>query len=87
MFEVGQQVVCINDAWRHLTGGSVPNPAPYLGQVVTISDAHQILGRCWLVIEGFGERYGWAADYFRPVRKTDISCFTKLLAPTPKVRA
>lgn len=96
MFHVGQKVVCVDngpDCFGHAKW--LDNDAPIVGHVYTIrrcfldDDNHPIV---WLdeIKRGpiarniWGEAIGYHSIRFRPVieRKTDISVFTAMLAPT-----
>jgi hypothetical protein len=89
MFEIGQQVVCINDSWY-----PVPENVAVRGGVYTIRGCRTYWNRGWLVFEelvnpqqptllgGMNEPH-FIADHFRPVKKTNIEVFTKLTAPAP----
>jgi hypothetical protein len=90
--DVGQQVVCINDAfsscpyWR-----AAVSAFPKLNGIYTIRhmrEAHGLLGLCFYEIvsppaqfsEGLVEP-AFNSKNFRPVRPTSIAVFEKLLAP------
>ena len=75
-FQVGQQVVCITDDWKH-DSDPLKMPNVYNGQIYTI---RKILdtGYIALCFEGVA---GWYhQDGFRPVvkRKTDISALEEI---------
>ena len=78
-FHVGQKVVCIDDRQRNLPTNCVR------GVVYTISDiyVHPQWGmKVYLhEIQAPPFNQGYFADRFRPVRTTDISIFTAMLAP------
>ena len=96
MFEVGQQVVCIQDDWyvlpedrphkRHL---------PVKGMVYTIRGFVTVTGLHLLFfelrnptvtyIDGTTE-CSFAASMFKPVKKTDISSLVALLKTKPRER-
>lgn len=92
--QVGQQVVCINDDfspcpyWRRAI-----RAWPRLGMVYTIRglrEVQDLLGLCFFEIVNahahFGEGYVEAAfngRNFRPVKRTSIEIFERLLAPVP----
>lgn len=91
MFDVGQRVVCIVDAEWVLAVTQVPctGALPVKGCVYTIRSitaAVVVYGGkvvdLWLELHELSGEY--EASAFRPVRNTDISVFTDLLAPTPK---
>jgi hypothetical protein len=91
---VGQQVVCISDAfspcpyWRRAL-----TALPKLHMIYTIRDmrvAHGLLGLCFYEIVSprahFSEGYvepAFNSKNFRPVKRTSIDVFETLLAPTP----
>jgi hypothetical protein len=92
-FHVGQQVVCVNDAfsscsyWR-----AAVSALPRLHGIYTIRhmrEAHGLLGLCFYEIvsppkeftEGFVEP-AFNSKNFRPVKPTSISVFEKLLEET-----
>jgi hypothetical protein len=101
MFHIGQQVVCIDADWSgKFDMGDCPN-RPVKGEVYTIrgfrAPPHpEGVGVFLEEVVNAPFDYGMFGDVrepcfraarFRPVRKTDISIFHKLLAPTPKVDA
>jgi hypothetical protein len=89
---VGQQVVCINDTfspceyWR-----AAVQSLPVLHGIYTIRhmrEAHGLLGLCFYEIRSphahFSEGYvepAFNSQKFRPVKRTSIEIFEKLLAP------
>jgi hypothetical protein len=89
---VGQQVVCVNDAfsscpvWR-----AAVTAFPVLHGVYTIRsirEAHGLIGLCFHEIvsphQYFAEGYvepAFNSKNFRPVRRTSIEVFKKLLVP------
>jgi hypothetical protein len=93
-FHIGQQVVCISDRfspeprWRQAV-----RALPKLHMIYTIRDmreVHSLLGLCFFEIVNrrarFAEGYVEAAfnsKKFRPVKRTSIEVFEKLLAPVP----
>jgi hypothetical protein len=93
-FHIGQQVVCINDVfsscpyWR-----SAVSAFPKLHMIYTIRhmrEAHGLLGLCFYEIVSpraqFSEGYvepAFNSKNFRPVKRTSIAVFEKLLAPAP----
>jgi len=93
-FHIGQQVVCINDVfsscpyWR-----SAVSTLPKLHMIYTIRhmrEAHGLLGLCFYEIVSpraqFAEGYvepAFNSKNFRPVKRTNIEVFEKLLAPAP----
>ena len=88
MFEIGQQVVCIFDKWEN-----VHPQIPVKGRIYTVRGAcavaRQFHGETYLLFEEVRNpidpywrvepSFRW--DCFRPLRKTDISVFTEMLAP------
>jgi hypothetical protein len=86
-YDTGKQVICIREDF----GDAVPPPVlpvryPVKGQVYTIRDVRPMPNYLLLVFEeilnpeepDWGE-LGFNASRFRPVRKTDISCFKRIL--------
>lgn len=95
MFEIGQQVVCIDDNFQDLLGREVNCPhRPVRGQVLTIRGIHEwefanLIGFTFYELRnpepagpGMPDEAAFLSDCFRPVRKTDISIFTKMLTPS-----
>jgi hypothetical protein len=95
-FHVGQLVVCVNDRfspceyWR-----AAVSSFPKLNAIYTIRsmrEAHGLLGLCFYEIvsrpaefsEGFVEP-AFNSKNFRPVKKTSIDVFERLLAPVRPV--
>lgn len=99
MFEVGQQVVCIVDGpWvSPMMGTSLTVKEPVRGAIYTIREivappSYLLVGLCLEEIVNpavdFGQQYGvrepdFDSRGFRPVRKTSIDVFTKILLKTP----
>lgn len=91
MFEIGQQVVCIGD-WSQESALQTP----IRGQIYTIRGfCQQAMDEYGVAYLWFEELINPISSYrgcepaflsylFRPLRKTNIEIFTKLLAPTPK---
>jgi len=89
MFQLGQQVVCIESARP-----GDPMAAPYRGSVYTISEFSECPceRRCLMLQfeelrwEG-NESYvpGFNSGSFRPCKATNIEIFQKLLVPTPEL--
>ena len=93
-FGVGQQVVCVSDAfspcryWRRAV-----TALPKLGMVYTIRsirEAHGLIGLCFFEIVSprarFSEGYvepAFNSKNFRPVRRTSIAVFEQILQETP----
>lgn len=96
MFDIGQQVVCLRDDWdpeqvKRQGVGRLPSK----DRIYTIrSIMAEIPGHLGLRFEeiflapapGYVDEPSWDAANFRPLRKTSIEVFTKLLAPTPLTR-
>ncbi len=91
-YVVGQQVACIHDGpWK---GGWETDRCPVYGGIYTIREVVPHLDTIGLTFEeivnipcplGHIECiFQW--DNFKPIKKTDISIFKKLLSPTPKQR-
>jgi hypothetical protein len=97
-FHVGQQVVCVDDAYRDLGWRNVPN-RPVKGRVYTVREVllyeyfdfgakpalrlHEIINPEFDWIEGRCEiAFGFAR--FRPVRKTSIEVFERMLIKAPE---
>jgi len=90
--DVGQQVVCVNDVfsacpyWR-----AAVTAFPVLHGIYTIRhirEAHGLIGLCFHEIvsphRDFAEGYvepAFNSRNFRPVKRTDIEIFKKLLVP------
>lgn len=90
-FHVGQRVVCIKKGeWQYHRSptGLAAHPRPGYGDVVTVSeiDIRASCGRPFLELVEFGKPYLYLAACFEPVKTTDISIFTQMLAPKPKVK-
>lgn len=88
-FHVGQRVVCVDD--RYTTHSN--RRELYSGNVYTIRRLDTVDGMPCVCLHEIPLRYspsrGWIdypfrATRFRPVKETDISIFTAMLAPTPK---
>ena len=96
-FRVGQKVVCILDAWWSVADGlsneNFPTSIlPVKGGIYTVarSAGHSAGYDLIELFEPMKHLDGtprFAADGFRPVviNKTDISAFTRLLAPNAKI--
>lgn len=85
-FHAGQKVVCVDDSNG---GADSPLGAGFfhglrIGEVYTIT---HINARGNLSLAEISQP-GWAQCRFRPAveRKTDISIFTEMLAPMPRVK-
>lgn len=97
-YEVGKQVVCVKDDWRHAFWPMPPN-VPVKDCVYTIRMMFEDLGSLWLMFEElrnpsmfppemsamsqYGEP-GFVSIHFRPVRKTSIEDIKKLCVDPPK---
>lgn len=89
-FHVGQQVVCVDDGPAR--DGYQPQITRGLIYTVTAVRGPNNLGRCGVLLReappakirpGFSEFY--FTGRFRPIRKTDISVFERLLTKAPEV--
>lgn len=98
-FQVGQQVVCINGVW-HYPASWHDEVFPIKDQILTIRDILPSSNLSFYdgVILRFEEIHnkprqflwgvtevGFRGEQFRPLVKTDISIFEKMLAPTPEL--
>ena len=92
-FKVGDQVVCISDEWYNIyTGTYIPGPVK--GCVYTIKDMYRCGTAVGLILYEVDApepppdvspgQWGWYAEFFRPVKKTDIGVFRSMLAPTKR---
>jgi hypothetical protein len=87
MFRAGQKVVCVDVSntpgkkWMH-------GDKPTLGKIYTVIGDELIDGEEAIFIDGH-ENWSFLAWRFRPLveRKTDISIFTRLLAPSREKEA
>lgn len=89
MFYVGQEVVCIDDNWWDRDG--VPPQTYSLPQKDRVYHVRAVINRedgegTYLLLEEIvnpeDEEYTeteFHSDYFRPIKKTDISIFTDIL--------
>lgn len=92
MFEIGQQVVCVNDDWSYCPTRDLFSELPTLRGVYTISRIAEQYGWLWLVFwELTNPHPQWKdwegcfrASHFRPVRKTSIEDLKKLCVDPPK---
>ena len=79
------QVVCIRDDWHTFEGtGDPPDyPGPICGQIYTII-GHRNYGddKYYRLYET--PRGWWDSANFKPVKKTDINCFTGMLKTKTK---
>jgi hypothetical protein len=79
------QVVCIRDDWI-AEGRALPAACPVKGRIYTIVKTER--GRRWMYYF-LAELSGtdcWNEEAFRPVKKTDIGIFTKMLKSTKKTK-
>ncbi len=95
MFEIGQDVVCINDEWMKAL--TVPI-VPVLNRIYRINGIDPeipcmsgLIETCLSFEEIPAQRYMelevvWPTSHFRPVKRTDISELRTLLVDPPKVR-
>lgn len=88
-WHVGQQIVCVEQFH-----GELGETLPIVGCVYTIRDIavfddkigfhlEEIVNPPMAYRRGIRECHFWCKG-FRPVRRTDISVFTRLLEPTPQ---
>jgi hypothetical protein len=97
-FDIGQQVVCINDKFSDNVGWrSTVRSFPRLHSVYTIREIIRddpLVGFCFY--ELVNERHRFRSGYhepafnsrnFRPVKKTSIEIFHRLMAPSDLVGA
>lgn len=93
-FHVGQKVVCINDDWTHPLRRLV-GTVPRKGAIYHVRGFDRFAPAFIYLVEivnmvppTFTSEPAFLAESFRPIveRKTDISIFTKLLAPNPDAR-
>ncbi len=88
-FELGQQVVCINNDWRAPRGETLPARVPVLNEVYTVSDIIPTDGPVdcrsgvWIRLEGMGT-CRFCSDHFRPAKPTDLKQLTRLLDVSPE---
>jgi hypothetical protein len=86
VFEIGQQVACVNDDWVPSHNFAIPPGLPYKGGVYTI---YGFRGdddwddRLFLKLEEYKLCYSFLAEHFKPVRKTSIEVFNKALLARP----
>jgi hypothetical protein len=72
------EVVCIKKGpWFDIFGFPHTGAAPAYNQVCTVSGHHEFLGFKFYHLVGF--EASWDAAFFKPLKKTDISCFTGML--------
>lgn len=87
MFEIGQQVVCVDDSVGRVTGRKDLER----GRVYTIRGFDTEGSRVGLLLEEVApvfvkpwkQEVGFAQERFRPLRKTDIGIFTALTRGKP----
>lgn len=89
MFRIGQKVVCVEDK-----GQRGRPPFAVKGNIYTISDMVTLPDYCIGAVRleelahAMTEPHEWLFAWrFRPVKETDISIFTAMLAPKPKEKA
>jgi len=98
-FHVGQKVVCVETWALSLGDGYGDEVGPVAGNVYTIRSiqvgrkAREVTVRLHEITNPIRPYYiigMWEPDFnvrrFRPVKTTDISIFTAMLAPTPRVK-
>ncbi len=80
-FQVGQKVICIQTPDKKLGYGD--EILPLAGNIYTIRDIYILRGRpAYFLVEIVNLvrcEDAWPGRYFRPIRKTDISIFEKML--------
>lgn len=85
MFYVGQRVVCIKEGrWKGLF--PLLGSRPVKGAVYTVREklSEPGSGDLFLGFDETGEFPVFWSVHFRPVIKTDISVFKRMLAPNPR---
>lgn len=80
-FHVGEKVRCICSHWENLLGESDNSSNPEAGHVYTVSDNISFGAEHYIGLEGFPDSY-YIKTKFRPLPKTDISIFQRMLVPT-----
>jgi|SRR5579883_2763207 len=94
-FHIRQHVICICDRWSYEpTWRAAVHTFPKLGGIYTIRDICDRLGTIGLMFEEIRHEPAWFcvglvepafnAKRFRPVKKSNIGIFKKMLAPAPK---
>lgn len=87
MFEIGQQVLCIKEGgWEGSFTDEIlrSNNVPLKGYIYTIASIEYFRfpkkgGEVFLNLVEIKSLHCWDALRFRPIKKTDISVFEKLL--------
>jgi hypothetical protein len=93
-FHIGQRVVCVSDrfssepVWR-----AAVHTFPQIGRIYTIRDICHRVDLVGLLLEEIWHEPAWFCvgfvepafnvKHFRPLRKSDISIFKKMLEPVP----
>jgi hypothetical protein len=94
-FHIGQQVICICDRWSHEPAWrAAVHTFPKLRGIYTIRDICDRGGLIGLMFEEIWHKPAWFsvgfvepafnAKRFRPVKKSNIDIFNKMLEPAPK---
>lgn len=97
MFDIGQQVVCVDDSnWVWYAESCCPN-RPVKGHTYTVRGFYRVADCIGVHLEEilnppfeFSQPYGmcepnFSLHRFRPIKKTDSSVFEAMLVPTPQV--
>lgn len=93
-FHVGQKVVCVDavgcedfDGRTRIAEGEIYKIRRVGVRSIWYCIAFLVWGRpLWVWLEGVDRGNGYRATRFRPLIHTDISVFTAMLAPSPKVK-
>jgi hypothetical protein len=96
-FHIGQHVICICDKWSNEpTWRAAVHTFPKLGGIYAIRDICDREGLIGLMFEEIWHKRAmfcvdlvepaFNAKRFRPVKKSSIDVFKKMLEPAPKVR-
>lgn len=91
MFHIGQLVVCIDDTWDSTRADYGKLTYPVKEMIYTIRGIQTFKNGVGVVLEeivnepfpyseSFAEGH-WRIDRFRPIQKTSIEIFTKMLTP------
>jgi len=87
MFHIGQQVKCVKvGAWQFVPDDGIEDIGgsfPVADGIYTVAGGHiREDGDTYLFLNEF-EGKAFLATHFRPVKQTNIDCFTSLLNPSP----
>ena len=77
-YRVGMKVVCIDDGWNGKSGGydGIYDPAPVVGDILTIRLVTEIYGMLWLCfIEKSVRQYHRRFIFFKVPQKKGETCF------------